>query len=226
MAATVTGTPVEITWASGASPASQNITIPADATAVYVFWSYYATSDNSGVSSITLAGSAPSQSFEYSTAGVRVSTGVAAWYNPTTGAGKALAVAWDNAPEEGATTAVVFVKDGDTTAWRDADGIAGGDADPVTVTLTTVSGDLVIKHDQTAGATAPSNTSGWTSILTGDNNAEAFRTATISASSTTQVCDSEDENFSTIVAISIPAGAGGGGGTTLGGRLSLLGVGI
>jgi hypothetical protein len=211
VAATLTGTPVEVTWAAGIDPAGQAVTIPADATAVYMFWSFYNGADGHGLASVTLNGAAPDQTFEVATApDDETATGVAVWYNPSTGS-QTLNPAWDAAPAEGPLTVVAFVKDGDTTAWRDADGANEDGATAISVTLTTVAGDLVLKFDQKFGATPPANTAGWTSGLTGDNNNEAFRFASISAAGTTQACPCEGEDYSSIVAISIPAAAGGGG---------------
>jgi hypothetical protein len=212
MAAVLTGTPVAVTWASGANPAGQSITIPSDATAVYMFWAYYTSADGNGLSTVTLNGANPSQTFEIPTAATdQTGTGVAAWYNPTTGS-QTLDPAWDAAPEEGSTCIVAFVKDGDTTAWRDADADNQDASAAASVTLTTVSGDLVIKFDQRFG-TAPALSSGWTNGQTTTNNGEGARLSYISATGTTQVCASEDDNYSSVCAISIPAAAAGSTGT-------------
>lgn len=208
MAAVLTGTPVAVNWAAGIDPAGQSITIPSDATAVYMMWAYDGVDANGhGLASATLAGNSPSQTFELPTAtGFNPATGVAAWYNPPTGS-QTLDVAWDIAPVEGPTCIVAFVKDGDTTAWRDADADQDVDANAVSVTLTTVAGDLVIKFDQRfdGSENPPSLTSGWTSGATGGNVDEGCRLSYISATGTTQVCASEDESYSSIVAISIPS---------------------
>lgn len=210
MAAVLTGTPVAVTWAAGANPAGQSITIPSDATAVYMFWSFYTSADGNGLASVTLAGNAPAQTFETPTAAVdQTGTGVAAWYNPATGS-QTLDPAWDAAPEEGSTCVVVFVKDGDTAAWRDADADNQDSTTACSVTLTTVSGDLVLKFDQRfSGTTPPSLSSGWTNGQTQNNNSESARLSYISATGTTQVCASEDDNYSSVCAISIPAAATG-----------------
>jgi hypothetical protein len=217
MAAVLTGTPVAVAWAAGINPAGQSITIPADATAVYMFWAYAVGAAGHGLASATLNGASPSQTYEIaSQATYEPTTGVAVWYNPSTGS-QTLDPAWDIAPEEGPSTIVVFVKDGDTTAWRDADAAQGNGVGAVTVTLTTVSGDLVIKFDQryngnTAGA--PALSSGWTNGQTQTNGVESSRASYISATGTTQVCNSENEDYSSIVAIAIGPSAGGGGGGT------------
>jgi hypothetical protein len=215
MAAVLTGTPVAIVWAAGIDPAGQSVTIPSDATAVYMMWTFYHGTAGHGLASVTLNGNAPSQTFEIPTAaGDQTATGVAVWYNPATGS-QTLNPAWDAAPAEGPTTTVTFVKDGDLTAWRDADAANETTTTACTVTLTTVSGDLVLKHDQRyeAGGTPPVRSVGWTDGVTQSNNSENARLSYISATGATQACNSEDEAYSTVVAVSIPAG-GGGGGTT------------
>jgi hypothetical protein len=213
MAATLTGTPVAVVWAAGANPASQNITIPSDATAVYMFWAYDGIdADGHGLASATLNGASPNQVFEVPTGvGYFPATGVAAWYNPATGS-QALDPAWDIAPVEGPVCIVVFVKGGDTSSWRDADGDSQTGSTANSVTITTVAGDLCIKLDQRYdSAENPPLTAGtgWTSAQTTGNVDEGARLAYISAAGTTQACPSEDESYSSIVAISIPeAGAG------------------
>lgn len=207
MAAVLTGTPTAVVWAAGINPAAQNITIPTDATAVYMFWAYDGIDANGhGLASATLNSASPNQTFEVTTqSGFFPATGVAAWYNPATGT-QSLDVAWDIAPVEGPVCIVAYVKDGDTTGWRDADGASATGSTAVSVTLTTVSGDLCIKLDQrydpsenppiTAGT-------GWTSAQTTGNVDEGARLAYISATGTTQACPSEDESYSSICAISI-----------------------
>lgn len=201
---------VAINWAAGIDPAGQSVTVPADATAVYWAWALDGVDANGhGLASVTLGGNAPDETFEIPTAaGFNPATGVAAWYNPPTGS-QTLDPAWDIAPVEGPTSIVAFVKGGDTTAWRNADADQDTDANAVSVTLTTVAGDLVIKFDQRfdSNENPPSLTSGWTNGATGGNVDEGCRLSYISAAGTTQVCASEDESYSSIVAISIPAGA-------------------
>lgn len=202
MAAVLTGTPTAVVWAAGANPAGQSVTIPSDATAVYMFWTGFFTG---GLASATLNSASPDQTFEFPGDALVTGTGVAVWYNPSTGS-QTLDPAWDGAPSEGPVSIVVYVKDGDTTAWRDADGNSTTTGDSNSVTLTTVAGDLVIKFDQRFG-TAPSLTASWTSGQTTTNGGEGARLSYISAAGTTQACASEDEYYSSICAISIPAGS-------------------
>lgn len=205
--AQLTGTPVAISWGTGANPAGQSVTIPSDATAVYMFWSGWPGTNNSGLLSATLAGNNPDQTFELASTdiGSRASTGVAAWYNPPTGS-QTLDPAWDTDFQAGGgpVCIVAFVLNGDTTTWRDAD--ADADSSSTSgVTLTTVATDLVIKFDQTSLDTAPGLTSGWTNGQTQANvNSISARLSYIEAAGSTQACDSETTDFATIVAISIP----------------------
>jgi hypothetical protein len=178
-----------------------------------MFWAYFDPADGNGLASATLNGLSPAQTFELATGTPTdaTATGVAVWYLPSTGS-QTLDVAWDSTPTEGPTCIVAYVKGGNTTAWRDADADHDETTNAVTVTLTTVAGDLVIKFDQRFhDSTPPSTSAGWTSAQTHDGDAEVSRLSYISAAGATQGCDSEDENYSSIVAISIPAAAGGGG---------------
>lgn len=208
MAATLTGTPVAITWAAGANPAGQSVTIPSDANLVAMGWAFYDGNAGSGLLSATLNGAAPDQVSEavtINTGGLEeVAGGVAVWFNPATGS-QTLDPAWDGNPTEGPTTIVAFVKGADTSALRDIDSANTTAGTANSVTLTTVSGDLVLKWDQ--GQTAPGTSAGWNSEQTAANNTENMKLSSISASGATQACDSENENFSTIAAISIAPGA-------------------
>lgn len=199
----ITGTPVAIIWAGGANPAAQNVTIPADANFVAMFWSYWENTTGDGLASVTLGGVSPSGTVEIGTTTAGgVATGVAWWINPSTGT-QSLDPAWDVGPAEGSTTIVVFVKN--AASVRDSDAAHDTSTNPVSVTLTTVSGDLVIKYDQKFGGTAPSLSASWTSGGTTTNNSESARLSYITASGASTVCNSEDEDFSSISAISIAA---------------------
>ena len=80
MAVALTGTPVNIDWATGTDPATQNVTIPSDATAVYLFWAYWnSVASGYGLSTITLNGNNPDQTHESAGTGSLNGTGVAAW---------------------------------------------------------------------------------------------------------------------------------------------------
>lgn len=228
MAAVLTGTPTAIVWAAGANPAGQSITIPADATAVYMFWAFDGVDANGhGLASATLNGASPSQTFELPTAsGFNPATGVAAWYNPPTGS-QTLDPAWDVAPVEGPVCIVAYVKDGNTTSWRDADADQATSTTAVTVTLTTESGDLVLLFDQHfEAAEQPPFTQGgsWVSAQTTGNVDEGARLSYISATGTTQVCDGQSEDYSSIVAISIGPFTGGGGGATAAPIINVVGL--
>jgi hypothetical protein len=208
MAATLTGTPTTIAWGTSATPSPQNITIPADATAVYVFASGYRETGNN-VPTFTLAGAAPAQQFGLNGDPGQLKAGrVAAWYNPPTGT-QSLTITWPTAQDFNANCIVAYTKDGDTTAWRDADGGNTEGSTAISVTLTTVSGDLVLKYDvRSSGGTAPSLSAGWTNAQTqtGVGN-DSARLSYISASGTTQVANSEDENYSLMFAVAIPEAA-------------------
>jgi hypothetical protein len=197
-----------ITWASGANPAGQSQTVPSDATAAINFWAYYTGADGNGLSTITLDSVSPVSSHETPTAATdQTGTGVSIWFNPATGS-RTLDPAWDAAPEEGPTGMIAYAKGVDTSAWRDADADNQDGATASSVTLTTQVGDIVFKYDQRFG-TPPSLSAGWTNCGTTSNNGEGARLSYIIATGTTQVCASEDENYSSVCAISIPAASGG-----------------
>lgn len=209
--AAILGSPVAISWAAGANPAGQSVTVPSGATAVYFFWSFFPGSLGQGLASVTLGGNAPSQTFEVASLDAEPAAGVAVWYNPSSGS-QTLDPAWDVAPGDGPNTIVVFVDDSNTTSWRDADGDAGNGAGAVTVTLTTVATDLVIKWDSRFAATPPALSASWTNAQTQTNvGGYSSRVSTIVAAGTTQVADGENESYSGLIAISIPDAAGGGG---------------
>lgn len=201
MAAAITGTPVAITWAAGADPAGQSITIPADATAVYLFWAFWVSVDGAGLSTATLNGAAPAETTQKTVAGSAPCTGCAAWYAPPTGT-QTIDVAWTNAPAEGPVCVVVCVT-GSTAGWRNAGTDSNTTTNAVSVSLTSASGDLVLKFDQLFSASVPALSSGWTSQQTTTNNSEAARLSSITASGAATVCDAEGENYSSIAAISI-----------------------
>jgi hypothetical protein len=203
--AEVIGTPVAITWEAGADPAAQNISVPSDATAAYLFWHFWY-NDVSSISTVTLNSVAPAEVYVLPSSvfgSYLGAVGVAAWYLPATGT-RSLDVAWTVVPDEGPTSIVVFTRNGNTSAWRDADAghIAG--TTPLSVTLTTQANDLVLKYYSRYQTPEPGNSDGWTSLQTQTNNSQSVRLASISASGASQVCDCEDENYSTLVAIAIP----------------------
>lgn len=188
-----------------ANPVAQDITIPAGCTAVYMFWTFWNANSNNGLASLTLEGLAPDQTIETGTNGNAAATGVAAFYNPTTGPGRTIDVSWDTATTEGPVFNVVFVTGGDTSGWRDAGTAAATSTLPVSVALTAEVDDLIIKSDQRFDATTlpPGLTPGWTSVNTGGQNKEWFRTSYLVATAPSPAVESEDEEYSTLAAVSI-----------------------
>lgn len=215
MAAVPCSTPGEAVVPGGAqNPAAVNITIPADCTCVVLFWTTLNYSSGlGGIASVTLDGNAPTDAYELNHAPTyKVATGIAAWYSPATGT-KALDIAWDQLPEEGPTCGVAYIKDGAFSVA--ASGLQHTEnADACSTTLNGIaSGHLVLKYDQKFGTTAPSLSSSWTNILTTTNGVnQAARLSYISATGTSQVCDSENEDFSTIAAIAFAPSGGAAAG--------------
>ena len=203
----LTGSAEAITWAAGADPAGQSITIPADATAVYMFWTYWADSDGAGLATATLNSVSRDAVSELpiSTGPGMVGTGVAVWYSCCTGS-QTLDIAWDVAPTEGPTTIVVYVKGGNLSAWRDVDTDQNTDANAVTVTIDSTTNDLVLKYDGRIGATAPGLSASWTNTLIQENivTYSARLSSADTSGAATTVCNSENESYSTIICVSVP----------------------
>jgi hypothetical protein len=179
-----------------------------------MLWSYLQGTVGAGLLSSTLDSVAPDQVFELPDAGSNTrATGVVVWYDPPTGSAIALDVEWDVSPTEGPLTAVIFVQDADTAGWRDADALSSGGGTQQTITLTTVSGDLVLALDQRYLSPEPTNEAGWTSILTTSNASQFGRVRSIVASGSSQTAATQDTNFSSIVGVVIPNAPAGGGDT-------------
>lgn len=169
-------------------PNSATLTIPADATAVYLMWGYFhGSSAGEGLGAATLNGLSPNQTFEILTNGSSLcAAGVAAWYNPATGSRSLTAgMNWTTGPN----AIAYYVKNGSTT-WRDADAQSLFSAEP-TVTLTTVSGDLVLKF--ATDTTTIEVSAGWDDNGEQTNGTRVGRASSITATGATQVCDEEQD---------------------------------
>lgn len=203
----VAGSAQVLQFAAGTQdPAGQSVTVDASATACYFLWQFYQAAAGHGLASVTLAGNAPAQSYEVASAtGDQEASGVAVWYNPPTGT-QTLDPAWDAAPTD-PTVTFFCTSGGDTSSWRDVQAANESSSTATSVTVTTVSGDFVVKYDTHFSATTPTLTSGWTSIATegGGTTGQTNRTSSISATTTSQVCASQEPSYSTIVCFSIPA---------------------
>lgn len=210
----VTGTAQKIVWTGGsASQSPQNVTVAADATGFHVFGTYYHGNTAQGLdgtaispNGISLGGTAPDEYHEAPTdTGDQSCAWVATWWDPPTGT-VALDIQFDQIPAEGPTTIGIatkggqqviedFIVDNNTT-----NGAAGGDID-------NTSGGLIILWDQhfTGSSTAPGARGGvWTSIDTQANASEAGRMETTSGTGTPISCQSQNLEYSTMAAISIP----------------------
>lgn len=197
-----------ITWAGGINPPGQTITVPAGCTAAYMFWTYWNGSAGYGLLSGTLAGLVAGETDELVGTTQTVACGVCAWYKPSEGP-QTLDVAWDAVPSEGSTCTVVYVRGG-ALGWRDMQFDHNISATVVSASVVSVQSDLVLKHDQRWDANAPldppSLSTGWVSWGTHFNNNEGSRTSSINSTvDGLTVCNSENESYSSISAISIPA---------------------
>lgn len=208
MSASVVGSAIEIVWGSSQDPAAQDITVPSGATGVYMFYAMDGfNSDGETLASATLAGEAPTNSHSRSTrVGFYPATGVRYWRVSSTGV-KSLDISWSSAPSEGPVCAVIFTQDEVSTGWSDVASDHDVGTTAVSATVNCAVGDLILKFDQRydTGGNPPVLTSGWTSRATNAaaRASENFRLSSIIATGTTQVCASENEDYSSIVGVTI-----------------------
>ncbi len=201
-------TPAAITWASGATPAAQRIVIPNQCTSLYMFWCFWLDADGHGLLSAMLNGKSPKRTSEIVTVATNdwPANGVAFWPRPPLGS-QELSVVWDAAPAEGPCCMIAFLQDGDLAGWRDVGHDQNNHAIPVSTTIKSSPGDMVLKFDQRYAGTLslPGTSEGWTSLQTLFNNADNTRLSRCNATGAGQtICNSEDEYYSSITAISIP----------------------
>lgn len=197
MAASVTGTPVELT------STSQSVTVPANAKAAVFTWSYWNASSGQGLASATLNGVAPDAAVESATGAGgadATATGIALFLAPATGS-HTFAHAFDATQTEGPTRTLTFLTADGAIALRgslQAANASGAGAASVSLTGLTA-GDLALAHDQKFGA-SPANQSGWTSLATGSNNSEFWRVRSIAAAGTSVTASAQGPNYSSIAA--------------------------
>ena len=187
-----------------------SLTIPADTTAIYFFWSYFYNGDGQGlnVASTTIATVASDPQHEAPGETDQTGTGVAAWYNGTCHAAGSATFAWafDQAPSEGPVMAIVYVKGGNTSTWTDVGSDQGGISQAVFVTVNSVTSSLVIAFNQRYGAT-PDLPSGWTNVMTTAAAAGEYARlsyATAPGAATTRFDSEGTEAFESVVVVSIP----------------------
>jgi len=198
------GTPVPVDWATGQNPAAQNIVIPADCTSVYMFWTYYNSTASSGLSSATLNSVAPDETFEVATVSGKTATGVCVWHNVSTGT-QSLDVAWDQAPAEGPTTVVAFVK-GAAGAARDIQGSSASSTNSANASIATQPGDLVFKYEQRwdiDGNNTPIADLGWLAMMSGRNVEESSLLSLRVANDADETGYSNNESESTMLMMSV-----------------------
>lgn len=229
MVATVTGTAVRVD-ATGGNTGSTNILVPATATMVAAFASWW---DGTALTmaDITL----DSTSFtihqnQGNDAGSPYKPGTmcATLPNPTTGASVSFAWDWSGAsatPDEGGFIYLVFTSGGDTSGTRLTDSDFDHDiaAVNVSITLTTTTTDLVICHSQSYTGDNPN----LPATLLWDNdlgNSEVVDVCHFDADATSETITNSSASYSSIVGISLKEGAGGGP-TGSAPKLTLLGVG-
>lgn len=210
--ANVIGNAQPIAWAAGTTPAAQNVTV--SGTDCYMFWSRYPGVLGAGLGSAALNSVTGTTFSELPATTVDPAVGVVHWDAPATGT-QSLLTTWDSAAGDGPNTIFVCVEDSGTGSWRDVDWDAADSATAVTVTLTTVATDLVVKFDSRFSGTAPAQSAGSWATPTGGTQTNvgsySSRLSYIVAAGVTQTCDAEGESYSGVVCISIADGGGGGG---------------
>lgn len=213
---------------SGSDPAAvTDVNIPAATTAVYAFWALWG-SGGLTVSTIQLDNNNADESETLAVSGNVPGTGVHVWYNPTTGVNREIDVAWTGNPSEGPVFWLVYVKDGDTTAWREAlsDG-CGYTSCSADFDITTTTTDLVLGMDEKYDdSSAPGNQSGWTSVDEDKNGNRRGRVRYIAGGASSINMETQDGQYSSIVAVSIKEESAGAGSAPPTSSLALLGVGI
>ena len=188
---------------------SDTVTIDADADAAIFVWGGFNGSASNNAPTATLNSASPDESFSYDKSSSTDANDcyIAVWYNPPSGS-QTLAYTLSGALTYGPSASLIQLSGVDTNGWRDADAdsnASAGGGDAVSVTLTTETDDFVLKHDfsDLPGAGNPSLSSGWTDTAgLQSNDTFQARTSYITATGSTQVCDSEDESFAGIVAAS------------------------
>jgi hypothetical protein len=195
--ATLTGTPVA--WTSG------NITVPSDCNDIYMFWSYFVGAGGGGIASASI-GSAAADSLSVKTSiGGYISGGLVVWYEPPTGS-QTVSITLSTIVnfDIGPTIIFVFVRDSDTSGFRDADAASYSTH---SVTIDSAASDLVIKAATlSAGGTIPAAGTGWTSQQTQEGTgglSARVSTADSPGSATTTANNEVTGDYATIVAVSV-----------------------
>jgi hypothetical protein len=200
-----------ITWASGSTPAAQDVTVAVGSNCAVMFWTYYMNAAGNGLASVTLGGVAPDFVVEIPTLTPDyIATGMAVWFDPPTNTPLSCVVAWDGTPTEGPTTIFQFLADVDTALVPEAgvNQINGGTQ--VGVTLDTEVDDLMLAYDQKYLSPVPALESGYTNLGTVINGVEYARLRYLYADGATESANTQDTNYSSIAAIAFRAAIGGG----------------
>lgn len=203
MTATVTGTPVAIALSLTATPGAQNITVPADAEGVVVFWAYWLNATGYGLTSMSSTFSGTFTSVELAGTSIESATGISYAAVTSTGA-KTITPVWNNTPSEGPTFIVAFVKGINTADWvRDTGLDSRSGETAVSATVDSATTDLVLSLDQKYDA-IPGLETGWTSLQTQSNGSEGARLRSAdSPGASTTTATIQNPYYSTIAVISI-----------------------
>lgn len=204
----IVNAPVVMNWGINTDPAGQSITIPSEANAVLFFWSYWRDSNGYGLGNVTLAGTTPDEMFELEGTQTFTAIGMAIWYNPASGV-QTLDPVWDGNPDAIPPSHVVFLKDA-IAGVRDVGGAQGDASGALSTTIDSEPTDLVIRFDVNENS-MPGTQTGWTSQKTSALSYYNSRVSIADAagSPTTTANSQGNEDFYTMLVVSIPGGAVG-----------------
>lgn len=200
----IVGTPVVVQDSS--TPVSVSVTVPTGALGVVAFWAFDRGTNGSTLSTISLTGSGAFtilQNVPTVAASFERCGGVAV-ANVTSTGSQTLDITLPGPPTQGAQYALVFVDENVTGIVRASGGANTASTDPLSVTVTTGSGDLVIALDASYNA-VPGTASGWTSQSSGGvYNGQGYRVSTAnSPGSSSTTFDAQNESWSVAVVVAL-----------------------
>lgn len=188
-------------------PATIDFTVPNDTTAIYFFWCFNTGAANTPApTSLTIESVSYDEIVAYTTGAANDScAGVAAWYNPGTGANQTIDVTWGDTPlsGDGPICYIVCTKDGDTTGWRDADADGAAATTATTVTIDSETTDFLLGFNANVELTVPGTPAGWTSEDAHQNNSAEGRLSSRAGLATSTTFDGQDEDYGAVAAVSI-----------------------
>lgn len=228
MAASRTGTASQVN--ASAASGSTSVTVPADATACIAFWSHFNSLGASTLGTKTLGGNAfttLSENACKSPSADSTGVGVAILENlPGTGT-QTFAWAWSDsdARDEGGEIVLVWIKDHNAgDAVRDSDVSSNtGTGVTASITLTTITTDLVLGFGQSFTPTNPA-TSGTAFVSNQTVNSEIYDATEVTAGAATTGISVTNGDYVTVAGVALKAGAGAPAASPTYHRSGLFGV--